>query len=414
MPDTALKAISSVSVGASAEYAVIRFARTVRSQGPANQNALAYYEEVWDMTCMAFAATPQDIAALNEALRDALCRRGEAVTLTEMTGTRTLPAGGVADGCLPGFPVVDLVDDETRSFGTVQTFRLTATARRPLPVEGFVEHEYEFSEEIDTEGRLRLRQSGTYRTANGVDARAEAQTNVIDLAAADAAAAGMTFRVRWTLTPDTAAARYEYEAAETGWTGIEPGVDRGEVVDRLTRTNEGRRVRVVSGFAEGSAAAAYAAAQKPAPDANNILIRDEVSEPSVPDGRVQFTYELLTGVTDALFPNLRLFGFREEIGEAPGVPPILTATYFDAAPTLRYGEDQPSAYTQVTEVEFIGAWEDALTGATGLMDEANLVIAPRRRYSAGPFGLRRLRVERTYLYPEPQTVPTPREIAALA
>lgn len=409
-----LIAISSVAVGGGTAYPVVRSRITTRYEGTEQQNDPAYRVETWELTCHAFAAAAGDVGTLSETIRTDLCQRGAAVVLTEWAGSRTLPAGGAADGSLPGFPTVELADEPERCFGNVLTFTLRCEARIPQhDLAGLVEHGYERTEETDEDGDVRITQRGTYRVANGSDAKAAAQTAVIDPAQADATANDRNFTVRWTLGADAALARYEYQAWDKNF--VAANVTEAQLTDRTTRTAEGRITRTISGYAIGSGAQAWIDAQAPTPDATNILVRKETSPASVPDGRLNFLWEVLTGVTDAQFPNITIFGFRESIEEAENVDALTAATYLNRDPVLRYIERQPSLYTQRTRIDFLGSWAEGVAAVTQLFDDANLVTAPRRTLSAGPYGLKTLDYTAVYMYETPVVLkPDPREIPAVS
>lgn len=412
-----LNAIGNVVVGAggsaSAAYPVLRRKRTTSVAGPEDQSAASYREEVWELRCVTFAASEAAVATLNETLRTTLCQRGAIVTLTEHGTTRTLPAAGGAGGSLPGYPSIELVDDETASFGTVLYFTLRCTTRVPAATGGsgnLVEHSYERSEEIDATGLTTIRQSGTVRTINTVTARTWAQTNIIDAEVTAAASANQTFSIRWTSNADTALARYEFTRAPTG--ALVSGVSEYQIEDNTERTVEGRVVRTIRGRARGTDAVTFAEGLEPSLTTNEILTRASVSEPSEPEGWVSFAYDTLIGALDANFTGLVIVSFRQSISDIGGARDMEVSRFYDAAPLLMYGVQKEWRYLERTTMEFIGTWIGGLA-IDATMDTDYLVQqAEPITYDAGG-GIRRLEVTREYAFPTQQTAPAPYEIPGL-
>lgn len=412
-----LNAIGNVVVGAggsaSAAYPVVRRKRTTTVAGPEDQNANSYREETWELRCLAFAANEAAIATLNETLRTTLCQRGALVTLTEQSTARTLPAGGGASGSLPGYPMIELVDDETASFGTVLYFTLRATTRIPLSTGGvsnhLVEHSYERTEEIDAYGLTTIRQSGTLRTINGQNAKTYTQTNVIDAEETAAAAANQTFSIRWTTNADAALVRYEFTRAPTG--SLTSGVSEYTIDDNTERTVEGRMVRTIRGRARGPSAVTFAEGLEPSLTTNEILTRASVSEPSEPDGWVNFAYDTLIGMTDATFTGIVIVSFRQTVQDIGGARAMNIAEFYDEEPLLMFGTQRAWRYIERTRIEFIGSWGGADIAAT--MDTDYMVFqAEPYTFDAGG-GIRGIEVVREYAFPTQQTAPAPYEIPGL-
>lgn len=409
-----LIAISSVAVAGGTAYPVVSSRVTTRFEGPEGQDTSSFRVERWELDCHAFAAQAGDVAALHETLRGHLAGRGREVVLTQWQGSRTLPAPGV-NGSQAGYPRVEVSDVTEQTFGGIVTFRLTAETRVPLAdAQGLVEHDYERTEATDEQGRVEISQRGTYRVAPGSDARAAAQSAVVGPAESDAQANNRTFRVRWTLRPDASVATYDYSASDKDYGG-DAGVDEARLTDRTSVNNAGRVVRVVSGYAVGTGAQAWIDSQTPQPGANEILVRRETGPASIPEGRIEFAFELLTGVTDPQFPGIVVYGLREAIDEQEQVARMLASVYLDADPVLRYGAKEPSVYVQRTRIEFVGAWADAISAVTGLFDAANLITVPRRSLESGPHGIKVLTFVAEYMYAEPPaTKPVPRELPEVA
>lgn len=408
---TELNAVSKVQVGASAEYPVVRIDRRVEVSAPEESGTPAQRHETWTLQCVALAtdALPANIAALFEQVQSELATRGQAVTLTELGGVRTMPAGGGATGSRRGYPRVE-VRELPESFGPWLMFELSAETYVPLPDEitSLVSHEYTREESEDDEGLVSIRQSGTYRTANNVDAKADLITNVIDAARATATAANHAFTVRYTTGLDQAVVSYEFTDSERSTSGS-GGIEQAEVNDRLTRSNDGRHRRIVSGYAVGSSASTYASSQRPTPGSSELLVGDNVGQPSVPDGRVDFSYELLVGVTDAAFPGIVIFGFRETIGRVSGGRRALVSEFYDAAPIVRLGTEGAYFYAQSSSIEFKGDWE--AHGLIPIMDADAIAADPIIRKESGPFGLRRVQAEWLYVFTTRQLPdPNPTEI----
>lgn len=411
-----LNAIGSVVIGsggsASAAYPVIGRKRTTSVSGPEDQNAGSYREETWELRCITFAANEAAVAALNETLRTTLCQRGALVTLSEFGQTRTLPAGAAVSGSLPGYPMIELIDDQ--AFGTVLYFTLRITTRVPNSTGGvggnLVEHSYERSEETDPYGLVTIRQSGTVRVINGQNAKTYAAANITDAEATAADGANQTFTIVWRTNADAALVRYEFtRAPRAGSAGGD--VDEAEIDDRTEETSDGRTVRTISGRARGSDATTFAEGLEPAASSTSVLTRRSISEPAEPDGWVSFNFQLTLGVTDATFPGLVIVSFSQSISPVGGGRDIVASRYYDADPILMYGVKSEYRYIERTSMEFVGSWLGAEIPL--LMDAANLESeVPPAVYSVGG-GIRRVEVTRVYVYETQQTTPTPYEIPAL-
>lgn len=406
-----LQTIGSVVVGTSPAYAVTRSRATDRALGPDAQAGVAIREIDWELDCLAFAATAGDIANVQNSIRSDLVQRGEQVQFTDMGVARTLPEGGVASGSLAGYPTVELVDDPQLTLGTVLKFTLKIKTRIPNDAADLVEHEFERSETTDNDGNVTITQRGTVRTKNGVAAQTYADTNFITPEQTAATTAGQEFEIRWITTADTTVVRYELTRRDPDQDTGSPSVTQAQVIDRTLRQIDGRRIRRVSGFAVGSSAQSYADSQKPTTDASNILIREESTPPTIPDGRVNFLYEVLTGVTDAQFPGIVVYRFNETIAEVSGGRAINTGEYFGRTPLIRLGRERAYIYRQTSEMEFIGDWDSH--GLTPLLDADNYASPPRVRKVGGRNELRRVTVTFTYAYDTAQALPNPRQIEGL-
>ena len=402
--------VVDVTPNASAAYPVISIRRTTKVTGAPGVNAESYREESWEMRCLAFAAASTAITALNETLRTELAKRGARVTLDEWGTSRTLPEGGIAGGSLPGFPEIELIDSETESFGPMQAFTLRATTRIPIvAVDNLVEHDYTRDESTDADGKVSIKQSGTVRVANGQDARTYAQTNFVDPEAAAAASNNQAFTIKWTIGQDSATVQYDLGRAPRDST-LPGNVVEASVTDRTNTTAEGRIVRTISGWAKGSGAQAYVDGLKVAPTSTNILRREDSTPATVPDERINFTYEYLQGAVDANWPNLVIVSFEQSIDLQPGGSQVQAATYFDADPVLRATDRRPWVYVERTSMEFVGSWTAWDVNTT--MDPNFLVNVGAAQFSARG-GIKRGVLTRTYMFPTQQTTPAPYELAPL-
>lgn len=410
--------VSSLKVGdPGTAYACTRFEREVEVTGPEHSSAAAYRRERWTAVCHAQAASVDAVAALWETIRGHFVRRGERVTLTTWTGSRTLPETGTPSGVeersVEGYPTVSIAEIADRSFGTWLTFTVRAETLVPLVGVGdVVEHDYTVQESEGETGLITVSQRGRVRMKNGTSARAWVDENVIDDARAAAEAEDHAFSVRYTQGLDPAVIDYEYTDADRTTAGG-GGLSDARVEDRTSQSVEGRIVRTVSGYAQGPGAATYAASQEPEPSPTLLQIRRDVSQPSVPEGRVNFTYEFLTGVEHVSFPGIIIFNYQETIEQVSGGRSAQVQEFYDAVPEIRLGTQAAYVYGQQTAIEFTGDWADH--GITCAFDTAYLAREPSIRKSGGQQGLRR--VAMTFVIVSPEAVdplPDPRQIEAFA
>lgn len=403
--------VKSLTVGAGGTaYAASRFERSVRVEGVEQATGVSYRHERWTATCHARAATVNDVAALWTTIRGHICQRGARVTITDHTGTRVLPEYGVPEGVtersIAGYPRVSMAEVPDQCYGVWLTFTVEAETIVPIVGGGdLVEHDYTI-EESEDDGLERISQRGRVRMKNGVVARTWLDSEVIDAAKAAATTTGRTWRVRYTQGLDTSLVEYEFSAAERGGGGA--GLSQAEVMDVTVRTGRGRISRTVSGSAKGAGAAAWAASQKPTPGTYQIFVREQVSQPRVPDGRVDFTYELLTGAVHPDFGGV-VFGLRESIVSTPIGREASLSVFLDGVPIIRGGAVGPHVVVQSTEIEFIGPWSGH--GIAPLLDESLLQSPPAVMLSGGEFGLRRAAATYTFVSEtEIEGIPDPREL----
>lgn len=404
-----------VGVGgdASAQYPIASIACTESTTGPEGDDRTSYIRRRWTIRAWAQAANLNARQTLRQTLESTLARRGKLVTVQLGSGARTLPAPG-AGGSLLGYPAVEISDVVEDTFGTVLGFTLTAETMIPVvDGSGIVEHTFETEESIDSRGLTTLTVSGTIRLAPGEDAKAWAITNVLDPAESAAGTANRGFQRRTRVGLDASVCEYSYSSSDTG-AGTN-GVSKADVSDVTTRDSVGRRTRTISGSAEGSAATTFAASLEPVPGATELLTQKRISQPSTPDGRVTFSYELLSGVQPGgRFGTLVVFSHDESIDDTSEGRPIQVTPFLGADPVLSRGLQAPFVYEQSSSIEFTGGdFGDGESALTGLMDDDNLARRPRVRTQISRHGVRRLTITRRYIYATAQTVPEPRELPAL-
>lgn len=393
-----LIAVRSLAVGnPGTAYPCTRFDRTIRVVGPEQTGGFAYRHETWQARCHAAAANVAAVAPLWETIRGHFVSRGQRVTLATWTITLILPEDGAPvdteERSIAGYPTVAITPLDELSYGTWLSFDVQAETMVAVVAEDdLVEHDYTVEEEEDEDGLVTLTQRGRLRVVNGGSARDYLDDNIVDAARTAASGAGQGFRVRYTQGLDAALVEYQFVAAP--FSGGGSGVTSATSVDRTQRSNDGTIRRTVRGNAKGPGAASYAASQEPAPLDNEIFTRKDVSDPSVPDGRVDFTYELAVGVEDAGFPGIYIFRIQESIAEVAGGRDLVAAQYFSGAPILRNGLEREYIYVQTTTVEFLGA--DADHGIVPLLDEELIVGRPRLSRPVSPLGVNAVSITYTY------------------
>lgn len=407
---TDLKAISKVKVGTSADYAVVRISINTKRVGPETQTRESYEEIKWDLECLAEITLPTSITALNETLRSELAKIGLAVTLTELGTSRNLPASG-AGGSMIGYPRTEITDIPDRSFAQFQAFSFSAISRIPfVDGEGIIEHTTQTDTSTSSTGIVETSVSGKLRMEQGNDATTYINTNIIGPARTAAETLGKGLLSRISVTDDTTAASYSY-TVKSSETGVD-GVTEANVEDRTTKDITGRRVRTISGYAKGANASTFATSQRVAEAANLKLLREDgPSLPSVPDGRVNFSYQYVAGVIDAAYPFVFTTRFTEQLNGGGGGSEILPSIWFGANPALRLGRKLPFTYTQSTEIEFIGDFANVTLNPVLAAD--NIIGTPRiSKRSDGK--LNTLRYEWTYIYSTTVALPDPRTVIGVS
>lgn len=394
---------------ASAQYPITRLVENHEHTGAEGANGEAI--RVVRLTFDSFAvANSETTNALVDRIHEQLAHRGRRVRVNEMDGTaRVFGAGGASGGALAGYPRVTVEIIPGNSVPPLQFFRCTVETREPIAT-GLPMHTYNRAERVDSEGLLTITQSGEYRVDNGVDPKTQLLANVLIPAETDAIGNGRRFSKVVRLSHDPTLAAYEYTDTPPG---VNPpgdaGVDDAEVRDVLTSNREGRRTRIVSGFATGAGATAFAQSQ--APGGASFILRQTISQPAVPTGRVDFSYEVLDGATHNSFPSITLFNLEQEIALVGGGRAVQSSPYADASPLLSFGPEGPYVYRETTRIEFSGDWADAVPPFS--MDEANVSATPATAKRVRSGGVKELAVTRLYVYDSEQSLPDPLEAPTL-
>lgn len=172
-------------------------------------------------------------------------------------------------------------------------------------------------------------------------------------------------------------------------------------------TNPGRVSRTISGTALGVAATTVANAQRPTPGTFEVLIADEISEPRVPDGRVEFRFELLSGRADSGTPGVRIVTYNEQITEVRGGKEAEWREYLGAAPILWSGPERAYIYQQRTRMQFIGPWASGVV--TPRLSTSAYMHTPRVSRSVDQRGVKAVEYVFTYIFNAPGTLPAPYE-----
>lgn len=417
-PAAAIGVFASVQVDEGPSYAVRRVSRRAADVGPEGSGQVEYREVVWEMELWAAdqAATPS-VGAFAQQLEADLCGRERRVRLTELgtQGRAMQTPASETQPALPGYPHVEITgDDAERSVRHQHVVTVRATTRIPPAAGegGLLVHDYTAEDALDREGRVRLSQRGRVRVAPGQSARDYILDEVLAPIQTQAGLDGRDFERRLTLGLDASAAEYDCTVADRNAGGsIAPGVTEADVTDELRATQEGRRVRTVRGYAEGPGAAAYAATLEPAPSPNQRLVRRDVSQPSVPRGRVNFAYEFVSGVTDARWPTVAVYAHRENISQVSGGRRAVPLVFEGRAPEVLLGPEEPYVYTQTSVVEFVGDQADVQVDL--LMPAEALAAEPVVTYEPLAFGLTRATLTASYIFDAPQPLPTARTLPGL-
>lgn len=399
-----------LTVGASAAYPVLSLRVDDQPLAPAYGPAARRLQRTLTAVCLAVVQPTQTRPQLRDLVRADLCRIGEAVTLHQLGGNFILPAAGDAGlGSLPGFPTVAVADEGDGGAGGVLRFTVTASAVIPLAADedGLVEHDSRTEDSVSLNGLLTITQTGTIVT-DAVSAKDYFDTVVAAAFRLAAAAANDAVESRVTITPDDRSAQYTLIRRQR--VGGAVGVADAAVTRLTTADNSGRVVFRVSGSATGDNATTFAQAQRPTTVTGEILTRADITPPQTPTGRVDFTYEVLSGTTLAI-EGLTLISWEETIADvSPGVP-ISVAPFYIGEPVLIQTIDAGYAYTQTVTLTYIGDDAVALAAASAPEGFAPDLLsgAPRVNVAALSDGTRRMTVSRQWVYALPiATLPSPR------
>lgn len=416
--------IGKITVGASAEMPISKLTERHAHESPEGENGAKLIRTTWSIESYAIAASEAAVGQLKETLKTNLTKRGEAVVLIEradagtpVPATRTLAAGGSVGGPLPGYPRCQVETMPDDSSGPFVTFRLTVESVAPAAgLSDPVWHDHETTTSTDQSEAETTRRTGTVRVANGSSAESWVRTNVIDPARAAADAAGRRFSDRVTVGLDTAQCSYEYTDQEPGSNGYGGGgIDDASVTVREQRVRDGGSVERVTGYAVGTSASTFAENQRPSQDNFRVIVKDQVSSPSVPQGRVDFDFEVRIGKTvPSLFNDAVVFEYRHSIREQGGGAPILSADRFNALPRLFRGRNTPYAYVETATVVYMPQTAInifAQTGMSASLDTDNIHGAPDRDVTRDADGFYTATIAIRYRFDSEQTMPTPRTIA---
>ena len=405
-----LNQFSKIKVGTSDEYPVTRIRTAHKIEGIDDSNEASYEEITWDLDCGAEISQPTHITQLNENLRSQLAKRGDAVILTELGAARTLPASG-ADGSMIGYPRVEITGVPEGSFGQYQMFTMKATTRIPIKdAEGIWEHTQSTETTTGIDGNVTTNVAGSLRMDQGHAASTYVQNNIIDpiRSAANTAGYGVVSKIK--VGNDPAQVEYNYTISPSA-TG-QAGVADASVEDRTAKDETGRWIRTISGYSTGANATSFATSQRVSESNNLKLLRDEVSNPAIPDGRVSFNYQYVSGVAHAAFPGLFITRLEESIDQSGGGREILASAYLQNDPALRLGVKQPIICSESISIEFIGSFENI--DPSQLLDADNQHGNPRISKSSSGI-LNKWRRSITYIYDTaPDPLPDPRTLDGIS
>ncbi len=408
------------TVEGSGLFPVLSIDESVERVASDQKTGEAMTHRTWTIASFAVAASVAAIPALQTQLSDELARRGQTVRVFDKNGVERAmlePGAAGSPDAIAGYPRVSLRLIASGSVGPIQNFEVTAETFEPIiqSVEaGFnvVEHTFNTTTTFDEVGVQTFEQRGEARVGAGQSGRSYIAATVVLLQQAIASGNNEVVIQRFEEGPDLTFVRYTItrrQPASGGGGFGEPDVTDGQVIDRTRIERAGRRVRSVSGFAEGAGATNFALAQQPSP-ASNVLIRQDISQPRVPDGRVTFTYEALTGITGhPLFPLLTVLKFDDSVSPVSGGPQIEAIVYDFALPKLFTGPDQPYIFQQRTSLEFLGDFADAVIPPLAGFENA---LQREQRFSRQTRdGVKRLDVQTIYIFAQkPAADPMPLEV----
>lgn len=419
---------SKVQVGvggdASAEYPMLSLVCSMKRLGADGRTPHRMREQTWTIVAKAGAANAAAVQALRDTLETTVARTGARVRITEYGATRDMPAppapgSGAVTGSLPGYPRVSISEVGDKRIGVYVTFTLVATtiiAEPDAASDNLVDHNPRTTTTSDyLAGTTTTTQRGTVIVAPGYSGGAEAwiEDNIFQDLRDAVDISGETLIERIT-TIDPCTAEYEYTVGPPPAVSPGGGLTSARVLDRTAKDSAGRRTRTISGDALGPSAATFAAGQRPTPGAGEILIDEDVSEPQVSDGRVDFRYTMLSGVLDAHFgAGIYVVSWRENIRVvSQGVRRMRTREYLGAPAQLVLGAAPPFVYEQTADIEYIGTYSEdliplAMSGAALVDGNSNV------RYGKPRPGLCSESISATFAFETSQTVPEAHEVPGL-
>jgi hypothetical protein len=366
--------IGSIAVGASAEFPVESFFEEVTRETFGEQTALpSMLKRTWRIKAWAVAASRAERAALQNTIADTIALRGQSVTVTVFGVDREMD---LADAML-GYPRVRAAMLPEDSVGPIQFFEVTAETVEPIDndagSEGLAEHAQTTETRVNQGGRETRTIRGSVMlipTAPGT-AKEWVIANVLPDAVADAATLNLGVEQRFTVGDDGKRCEYEITLDEkTPASNGGGGITFAEVTDASEVNDEGRIQRTVAGYAVGSSATTFAASQAPA-GAGEVVVRQNVSQPRDPDGRVNFSYTALKGVDSLDFPGAPLLSVRETFTRVSSGSPVNEARFVNSSPILYSAGSVAFRYRQSTEIESLGS----LAGEPSLLASADFLAS---------------------------------------
>jgi hypothetical protein len=365
--------LGSLKVGMSAAYPLVDFRESTAFEAVGEQTASGtMLRRTWTMTGWTTAASESAKAALMGTLTGMLAKRGDDVVMTIFGQTRSM----LAASAQRGWPrtTVNLLPDN--SGGVFQFFEVIAETVEPIASGGpggVAEHSQTTDSAVSQGGRETSVTRGTVvliPSASGT-ARDWVIANVLPALQTAASAANLGVTQRYSVGDDGKRCEYEIALAEkTPASNGGGGITFAEVTDTSEVNDEGRTQRTVSGYAVGSNATTFAASQAPA-GAGEVIVRENVSEPRDPDGRVTFSYTALRGVDSLDFPGAPLLSVRESFALVASGAPVIEAPFVNSTPILYSAGTRAFRYRQTTDVESLGE----LAGAPSLLASADFLAA---------------------------------------
>ena len=142
-----------------------------------------------------------------------------------------------------------------------------------------------------------------------------------------------------------------------------------------------------------------------------LLRKDGPSLPSLPSGRVNFSYQYASGVTHNDFPGIFITRLEETVTTSGEGRELFANAYFQENAALHRGRKLPVSMTESLTIEFLGSFAEI--DPSVLLDEEKQVGG--RRISTGTRGVFNTYSRSiSYIYDtEPDPLPTPRSLEGL-